>query len=857
MTAPYGGTARLALALGAVLVACGGRTPLDLEVDAAVLDRPQPGEEICSGLDEDLDGVVDEGFRDDQGRYLHPDHCGGCGRPCTVGPLPELAAACQVLEGTAVCAATECGPGFAPSPTGRCASLFDRLCLPCLEDADCGELEGQRCAAVGGEMRCVSPCAEGCPTGYSCRAEGFCAPLGGSCACEPGETFDLACALADPEGNRCAGSASCSDGLLSECAAPEDVCDELDNDCDGEVDEAFRDGRGAYIVDPRHCGECGVDCTTEALPEGDLTCGGDPFAPSCVLLCPDAIDGIMAGDRIDADRDIATGCECTVTALDDVPGPVLAVGEMLDVNCDGADGIVVQSFYVAPDGDDANPGSPTRPLRSIQTALTRAAASLEEAGARPHVFVASGDYTEVLDLPDGVLLHGGYRRDFLALDPAGFRVEVRAPTDATSPGGAALVANGVGSRPTRVEWVTLRGRDALTPSAAAFGAVLVDPGERLVLANAEIIAGNPGSGMNGRPGSAGDTAPAPGANGQVPRGAMENAAHLCVPGPANGVAGGAGGVNRCDGVDVSGGVGGSAGCPMFAEFQPSGERGRGGGAGTGGTGGQDSQGPISGPGCPGRPLCCGLADFTVPTDFQGPQAGTNGGDGLRGSAGRSCSDALGAFEADLWVAAPASGGSGGRPGAGGGGGGAGGGTVMDWTRSQCEFVDGLGGGGGGGGAGGCGGQPGTAGTSGGPSVAILVRYSGRAATPRLEGLRLRPSDGGRGGDGGAGGDGGRGGTGGLGGELPREARSTPTLAGPFGGGRGGQGGSGGSGGGAGAGCGGGSIGIWVTGGRPRVDAWRSANQFLLGQGGRAGQGGSGDAPAPDGAAGGEVDVLVR
>ena len=94
---------------------------------------------------------------------------------------------------------------------------------------------------------CVAPCETGCPTGYSCSEDGFCQPLGRSCACEPGDTFDLACALTDPEGNRCPGAATCNDGLLSECVAPEDVCDETDNDCDGLVDE---DPAGAQAALP-------------------------------------------------------------------------------------------------------------------------------------------------------------------------------------------------------------------------------------------------------------------------------------------------------------------------------------------------------------------------------------------------------------------------------------------------------------------------------------------------------------------------------------------------------------------------------------------------------------------------------
>ena len=48
-------------------------------------------------------------------------------------------------------------------------------------------------------------------------------------------------------------------------------------------------------------------------------------------------------------------------------------------------------------------------------------------------------------------LHGGYRRDFLSLDPAGFRVEVRAPRDTTAPGGAAMEIRGAGARETIAE----------------------------------------------------------------------------------------------------------------------------------------------------------------------------------------------------------------------------------------------------------------------------------------------------------------------------------------------------------------------------------------------------------------------
>ncbi|MFK7987337.1 MAG: hypothetical protein AB8I08_15035 [Sandaracinaceae bacterium] len=906
-------TALMALSL---LAGCGARTALENEPPEAQ-PRPVPSPEVCNGLDDDLDGLrsvgaigeagmdaalpeaglvdagppdagrdggsmdaavdggssdggvedvdlfIDEDFRDGQGRYVDRAHCGGCNQPCLVTGR-ALDVDCALVEETPTCVATRCEAGFVPSTTGRCVPAYERLCMTCADDGDCGDFDAARCDFVAGERRCTVGCAVGCPEGYRCDAAAdACIPNGGSCSCEPGDVFSLACALIDPDGERCPGLAFCADGELSECQAPEEVCDEADNDCDGIVDEGFRNGRGAYILDIQHCGMCGVDCTTSTVPEGDLVCGGDPFAPQCVLACPDAADGIDPGDRIDADRIIATGCECTVGSLTDEPGPVRTSGEDLDVNCDGADGIVLESFYVATDGNDDGPGSPTRPLRTLNVALARAAESLSEAEPRPHVFVASGTYAESVTVPDGVLVHGGYRRDFLALDPDGFTTQVRAPVGTEAPGGAAVVISpGAGTRPTLLEWMTLLGLDAESAGDATFGVVAVDPGPELTLRDLTVAAGVPGDGVVGVEGVAGrdfETLPEVGA---PPRAAIENAgSRECLREPRNVVAGGTGGRNSCGGTDVSGGEGGSPSCPVFAEFQPGGATGRGSGGGGGGDGGQDSRGPISGPGCPDAAICCGLADFTVPTMFRGPQPGRAGRPGGNGTAGGGCADAFGRFVDGDWVPSNARNGTAGSAGSGGGGGGGGGSAVLDWMDGVCEFVDGLGGGGGGGGSGGCGGTFGRAGSSGGPSVAVLIRYEAArpAQLPRIADSVLSPSDGARGGDGGAGGAGGRGAPGAFGGELDRDARSTPTLAGPFPGGRGGPGAAGGDGGGGGGGCGGASVGVWVVGhdgDTGRVSEWRASNLFQLGRPGLPGRGGGGASPGGDGAEGGASDVRL-
>ncbi|MEO0323728.1 MAG: hypothetical protein AAF447_12280, partial [Myxococcota bacterium] len=616
--------AGLVLGAGMLVGGC-AKTGLDPGVDADVLDRRVPEEERCNGLDDDLDGSVDEVFRDADGRYVDPFHCGGCGLPCVAND-PALAVTCALVDEAPVCVATRCAAGFALSRTGRCVPAFERHCLPCTDDASCGAGDGAPSADVGGERRCVAGCGPGCPAGYVCTGDA-CVPAGGSCSCEPGEAFDVACAGESPAGELCPGRARCDDGTLSACVLPEEACNGADDDCDGSVDETFRDGRGAYAVDPRHCGRCGVDCTAEALPEGDLVCGGDPFAPSCVLRCPDAEDGLDPGDRVDADGDIATGCECTLISLSDAPGPRGAEGEDLDTNCDGAEGVVVESFYVRTGGDDRGPGSPTRPLRSLQRAVDLAEASLTTDAPRPDVYVASGVYTESLRLPSGVRVHGGYRQDFRALDPEGFAVELRAPADTDAAGGAALVVAEDEGRASLLEGLSLRGRDARGPSEATFGAVLEGPAPGLTLRDVRIRAGVPGAGQSGASGDAGAGPTREATPGELPRASDENAANLCVDGPSNRAEGGAGGVNLCAGLDVSGGAGGASSCPNGGETQPTtpGSFGEGPGGG-GGSGGEDILGPIrfNGRSCTEPVACCGLADFSVSEPFFQAEPGDRG-----------------------------------------------------------------------------------------------------------------------------------------------------------------------------------------------------------------------------------------
>ncbi len=824
------------LGLACFFVACGGKTPLG-DVDAGEPRQvPQPSDEVCNRLDDDLDGQVDEVFRDAQGRYTAFEHCGVCGASCEAAGK----AACGVVGEVARCVDTACEPGFALARDGHCVPAWDYLCLRCEDHADCGLAASANCESVGGEQVCTVGCDATAPEGYTC-VDGRVIAAAGSCRCTAEQDFALACALEDPDGNTCAGRSQCTAGVLTACEPLEDVCDGLDNDCDGTADEAFVDARGAYFVDPRHCGRCGVDCREDGLQE--LVCGGDPFAPHCVLDCPDARDGLDPEDMIDADGDLTNGCECRWLSAGDEAGPLPTAGNErpLDTNCDGADGVVVESFYVSPDGDDAAPGSPTRPFRTITRGFEAAGASLSEASPRPHVFIASGTYVETPVLTPGIQVHGGYRRDFRALDPAGYRTEIRAPVDATTVGRAALVVDDTGGSGTVTlfEGIVVIGADAQSPGEPAFGLFSRGAGSgRVVLRNLEVYAGVGGDGIAGVAGGSGSSPGAAGASGLDPRAAIEDGSNRCIfANTQNTVQGGAGAAHMCGSSSTAGGEGGDSRCPERFNRQMRGSAGSGGAAG--GTGGNDLFGPIvdRGYGCPGD-ICCGLADFEVPTDFQGPGDGEHGRPGTPGRDGDGCGDPLGRLSASGWSGASARAGSDGSRGAGGGGGGAGGGVVMDYYEGFCEYSDGLGGGGGGGGAGGCGGAAGRAGSSGGPSIAVVM--FGNPIT--LEQSAVVPSTGGRGGDGGPGGAGGAGSEGGQGGFTPREDQITPTLAGAYPGGRGGNGGDGGDGGGGGGGCGGSSVGVWaVVRNDPAGLAARlqADNRFVAPQAGEGGRGGGG------------------
>jgi hypothetical protein len=235
---------------------------------------PTEGGEVCNGLDDDCNGLVDEGF--DLSR--DPRNCGRCGVICD-------AANAEVECNEGVCVTLRCMPGFAdldPSASGceyRCP-VFPTQGEVCngLDD-DCDGL-------IDEPEDLDSPPEDLCRTtpGTPCAGtRAVCATRGGRttwfCDYGPGVEFDP----------------SVPNGIALE----ESRCDGQDGDCDGVVDDTFPD--------------LGQRCDNGALgacrDEGEIRC-----------------------HRTDPSR---TFCDLSV-APDPVPGaPMAEVCNGLDDNCDG------------------------------------------------------------------------------------------------------------------------------------------------------------------------------------------------------------------------------------------------------------------------------------------------------------------------------------------------------------------------------------------------------------------------------------------------------------------------------------------------------------------------------------------
>ncbi|MHB8874097.1 MAG: putative metal-binding motif-containing protein [Myxococcaceae bacterium] len=849
----------------------GGRTCPGKEVCEGATglrcDAPSPRPETCDGVDNDCNGATDELFVDWVGRYvISPSHCGGCGVNCQTLVSHALTTRCRLdVTGAPECAAVSCQAGYYPSDAGDCLQLSQRLCQPCLTAADCAGPDNA-CLLLDGERVCARTCATGspypaCPGGYACASvDGGrqCLPTSGSCACRAANlNASRSCQLSTCRGYQVCGLDAGTPRWSGCDIAPynPEICDGIDNDCDGVMDNGFKNPVTGKYDTVTSCGFCNNDCTkmwSPSLQHTNGVCDSSPALPVCRMgPCTTEVVGGVVHEWVNVNSENADGCECrrvqgnVATDLPDLAPS--STGAYLDQNCDGIDGVIANALFVRALAPAGGNGSLASPFNTLGAALTAFGPS-----GKSYILVAEGGYRENVLLAAGVQLFGGYSASFKQRDPRLYRSVISGQPRAGSASGAiaAVHAQGISALLPRtiVSGFVIDGQDVSTAPAAnaqgvsTYAVYIRDCGAGLVVTNNDILAGRGGRGGRGSDGLQGFGRQASAAlDGR----AGQNGGRAAGPCPAGlWRAGGLGGVNpQCTGASAA--PGGGAVCPQFnwSSTPVQGARAQYLSAdGGNGLGGYDKSFNAN-----SGTWCGQVTSSGSPTNNQSASGrdGKAGDDGVAGGGGtgpraaaRFGSIALFEWAASPWAASAGQPGSTAPP---GGGGGAGGGTAH-FPSGGCASYE-YGSSAGGGGAGGCGGAGALPGRPGGASIVVLAVFTAPltpAGAPQLFGNRLDRNFGGEGGAGGFGGAGGLGGAGGFGGVATSWSGSVA--------GQGGKGGNGGAGGGGGGGAGGPSFGILTLNLDP--SGWAAQNTFTVSStSNTGGQGGPGGSSAGTGATG--------
>lgn len=236
----------------------------------------QPATETCDGLDNDCDGKTDEGCSCETGTT---QSCGSNTGACSVGTQ-------------------WCGEG---GQWGDCSGNIGPGAEICDEiDNDCdGTVDENLQRSCGSDVGACKKGTQICTNGDWAECSGGIEPVeeicdekdnncdgtvDEGCSCDTGDVRDCGSDIGECE----KGTQVCEDGFWSDCRnaiTPEDeICDEKDNDCDGEADEDYVCEEEAAQQDPADA--------ADRDDSGPMATG--LFTDSLPIIIPVAVLGTVA-----------------------------------------------------------------------------------------------------------------------------------------------------------------------------------------------------------------------------------------------------------------------------------------------------------------------------------------------------------------------------------------------------------------------------------------------------------------------------------------------------------------------------------------------------------------------------------
>ena len=318
-----------------------------------------PGVEVCDGLDNDCDGLVDEdagGNPLTQACYTGPVGTDGTGictagtRTCTGGSWGSCAG--EVVPQTETCdgldnncnnqvdenlGTTTCGLGVCQHTVDNCVAGTPQTCDP-LQGSNvetCDGLDNDCDGVVDGLQRSCYTHASGCiatsPGVYSCQ--GACAPGLDVCTVGGGGTWS---------------------GCQFDVGPNPEICDSLDNDCDGLVDE---DAGGGPLTEDCYSPGSGPNtgCTFDASSLS-WSCLGE--CNSGTRSCAVGVWGSCAGEvtpAVEVCNTLDDDCDGQTDEATDIPGLNQPCGNALG-RCTPGILLCVNGLEVCQGGDGPFPG---------------------------------------------------------------------------------------------------------------------------------------------------------------------------------------------------------------------------------------------------------------------------------------------------------------------------------------------------------------------------------------------------------------------------------------------------------------------------------------------------------------------